>query len=325
MLRRFQHDFYSRPFSHGLFSTTPPSPDTLICPFPEPHSVNTSPGRRDAAFIESLSQPITEHFLRLSELGIPKLMSLVAGYKARSTLPPIYTRETCEEFHHLLCHLLRCYEAALLTLADFNGLDLSNDPPQAFEIAIYGVATCGLTLHNLIYSSFLEEHLIRIHLPDPRSERRSDAGSVGVRNADSDENGDGKPDTELANVQPSTGAPGFRLSVTEAYIAWLQLQVVYFEAVDTLLGVAARFRGVPFSITVIAVVKPAKTIRSWQNIINDTIFPSNASEALKAISTIQSSLARDVKVTFFGTQHCEATLAGLINSGELPVSTIYNV
>jgi hypothetical protein len=150
-------------------------------------------------------------------------MLLAVHYKANSALLLIYTKETCEEFHYLLYHLLCCYKAALLTLADFKGLNLSNDHLEAFKIAIYSVATCGLTLYNLIYSSFIEEYLSRIHLFNPHSQWCGNAGSVVDHDADGDKNGDGELDSELASVQSCTGAPGFRLSVTKAYIAWLWL------------------------------------------------------------------------------------------------------
>jgi hypothetical protein len=120
-------------------------------------------------FIDFLLQPITEHFLDLSQLEIPNLTRVAKQYhdKPGPVLPALYTEKTCEEIHHLLCHLLRRFEAALMKLHEFQNRSLEDRRTDDFEMAVYAVAICGVTLRSLVHSSFLEEHIIRIQAPNP--------------------------------------------------------------------------------------------------------------------------------------------------------------
>ena len=93
-------------------------------------------------------------------------MKIPKNYKG-ADLPAFYTEDTCEEFHRLLCHLLRRFEAALLTLHDLRDCPRAEIQSKCFDIAVYNAATCGLTLWSLVYSSFLEEHLSRFQAPNP--------------------------------------------------------------------------------------------------------------------------------------------------------------
>ena len=100
-MRRLLHKDYAKPFYDSLLAI---QLEAIVInrPFPDQPSITTSMGKRDAAFLESLSQPINETFLHLSELDIPNLRMMAAGYKSGSELPSIYTAKTCIEVHRLL-------------------------------------------------------------------------------------------------------------------------------------------------------------------------------------------------------------------------------
>jgi hypothetical protein len=336
MLQRLQHEIYSRPFFNSLLGIAPSRANDITRPFPNSQSIDSPLGKRDAAFIESLSQPINEHFLRLSKVGIPKLLVLAKRYKAGSTLTSIYTKETCEEFHRLLCHLLRCYEAALLTLDEFKARFLSDVNIEEFEIAVYGVATCGITLRALAYCSFVEEHFSRIRAPDPlTSQRRNHAqGQMDAEIMYGDE------DPELLSERISIQTPMIPAGkhynspvVRDAYVDWLRSQVAHFEAANHLIGIASLFRGTHSSMTVIADQDSDTAMRPWQRVIRDVISSSDPSDSFHytvedAIVAIEELVSRNVSLetllkgdmssgrNFWGTLHSEACLASMIHCSD---------
>jgi len=327
MLRRIQHRTYSATFVRGLMNIRS-SQVNASHPFPQPHPINSRLGQCDAAFIESLSHPINDVFLKLSKINIPNLMALTQNYQVGSDLPFIYTSETCREFHTLLCHLLRSYEASLLMLKSYGTESLARNEMKDFEFTVHGVATCALVLWNLAYSSFLDEHLSRICLPNPRQSYQQE-GSERGEEKEGEMEGEGEPeelDTDLIGVQPQTVLPGNTLlSLTNAYAAWLRLQVVYFEAINTLLGISRRFDGQALSVGVIAMEHPETTMVPWEELIEELMADSNdpliAQASIDAISRI---IKGSGSLKYKGTEHCELTVA--VNAlGKDNVSSISNV
>jgi len=232
---------------------------------------------------------------------------LGADYKIGSDIPPMYTSETCEEFQRLLCHLLRSYEAALLTLDDFKGRSLKPDEVNSFEIAVYCVATCGLTLRDLVYSSFLQEHLARIRLAVPQAQPRTWTDSLSVR---------------------------------DAYVDWLKSQVIYFEAANNLIGISSHFCGARVSLRFADVQPPCSAMRPLPQVMEEIVsypqlgdFPTyTVQDAMSMIESVVSGNAslkshlKDIlSENFRGTLHCEAFLACFVhrsNSTEVGLDEI---
>jgi hypothetical protein len=343
MLSRWENPEYSAPFFKCLLDISPSRARAEGAGgrlFPDPQSINTSSGKRDADFLKSLSQPLNEHFLKLSKLGIPNLMKLAVEYTTDSDLPPIYTMNTCEEVHRLLCHLLRCYDRSLAALDKFTNKPLSDKEVDDFASAVHCFTTCALMLRDFVYSSFLEEHISRIQPTDPRTVNCQGAdGHVGTgagagvgtgvgasagvgpnahRHVDGrgneDEGGDGDEavDPDLRDIQPGTILPNKEpLSVSGSYVEWLRLQVIYFEALTILIGVLHPMDR-PLSIMIIAVARPKKDLRDWRDIVTEVMRKAEYTEMAISEASVKLGQLVQHKLRFTGTLHCEAILLSLI-------------
>ena len=171
MLHRLQHEAKFKQVLERLLSISPSQAIQSPRTFPDHQYDNPVSARRDAAFLEALSAPLNEKFFQLSTIGIHNLMAMamVMAYRPGAAIPLIYTKETCEDLHRLLCHLLRCYQISIATLSRFEVSSSTGNDADEFEIAVYGVATCGLTLGTLAHSTFIDEHMCRILPSDHRS------------------------------------------------------------------------------------------------------------------------------------------------------------
>ena len=139
-------------------------------PFPAAQPTASLEGQRDTAFLDAISNESNNGVLGLWKVRMPYLKHIAENYRrhgAGPTLPRIYTKRTCTEFTHLLIHILRGYEGALRTLQQFKGHNLVNDELVEFTNSVYAVAATGLTLRALVYTSFFEEHLLRLRLHHP--------------------------------------------------------------------------------------------------------------------------------------------------------------
>lgn len=147
----------------------------------------------------------------------------------------IYTRDTCVEFHQLLCNLLRCFMNAL---SDLRNAKRAKTNHQAVPIHILGpIMAYGYLLHQLVMGAALTAHLcvIESSLIENRRIITSKASSDGIMEAIEE---DVEEDVELLGIQPNTireeGAEPVPL--WESYRDWLRLVLVHFEAVDILFG-----------------------------------------------------------------------------------------
>jgi hypothetical protein len=320
MLQKFQPGSDSKRFIDCLLQLVPVKMWASERPFLLPQRVDTPVGKRDMTFIKLLAQPVTGHFLKLSELspGIPAIMQIVKRYMTTpgADLPAFYTEDTCEEFHHLLCHLLRRFEAALLALHDLRDCPRPELQSKAFDVAVYDVATCGLTLWSLAYSSFLEEHLWRIHAPNPLAQ----AGGVDVESPE------------------DSGS----LDVHAAYTDCLRSQTAHFEAANYLIFSASRFRDRPISIKVVASADCGAEMRPWREVTAERVGQIDVCkfDAQEVISVIEEKLATNATLAsrldgdaqlggnFRGTLHSKVCLASFINASdnfepiEYPVSAV---
>lgn len=313
---RLRHEARFKQVFEHLLNIPPSQAIQSARTFPECQYDNTVLAWQDASFLEALSVPFNEKFFRLSTIGISNLMALAAAYRPGAAVPLIYTKETCEELHRLLCHLLRCYEISISTLSDFETAS-SGDDADEFEIAVYGVATCGLTLGALAHSTFIDEHMCRI-LPSNRREP-----AIGFQAG-----------VELTRDAGSSFG-------RHAYADWLRSLVEHFEAAGELVRMAPHIRTRQISVEVVAVPQSGTSMRPWQQVMMETMSSSISMKSLNftaqdAISAIEEFVSRSPNLSerlkgdmslgrnFRGVVHSQACLASVIHrsdSGDL-VSTL---
>ena len=328
MLQSFELGSGSKPFIDCLLEVAPSRARLIKRPFPSPQRINTPLGQRDIAFIDFLVQPITEYFVQLSQIDIHNLMRVAKQYHDTPApspdLPTLYTEETCEDFHRLLCHLLRRFETTLLKLHEFRDRSPADRCTEDFEMAVYGVATCGLTLRSLVHSSFLEEHLVRIQAPNPYPQ--TCAGNNINRNMHM------SPEALEFYPHGACGNDSGSHSVCTAYAHCLRSQVAHFEAANHLVGFASRFREAKISIrTVTAIENCEAAMHPWRQVIEEIACSSPQGESRdrhseEVIIAIEGILSESVSLAsrlddgnrpnqnFRGTVHCEAWLASILVS-----------
>jgi hypothetical protein len=318
MIRGLGHDSHPNSFFDDLFDIPPSRAKQNARPFPDRQHVHPM---RDAAFLEALSAPLNEELFQLSTIGIPNLMEMAMTYKPGMATPLIYTDATCEDFHRLLCHLLHCFEVSLTQL---NKVDAH--PPAGvideFEIAIYGVATCGLTLQTLAYASFIDKHMHRILPPSPRSRRHRDSqdgkAAEGVRNSE----------VTLPGMNFGNGNESHL--VRHAYADWLRSLVEHFQAADELIRIAPHLRSTHISIELLTIPDCNTSMRPWKQAVKEIMSSSVMTQSFKcseqeAIELIESLASRNANVekrlkgdmslgrNFRGTVHPQACLASFIH------------
>jgi hypothetical protein len=317
MLRRFEHDTKLKQVLERILSIPPSQAIQSARTFPDGNPVAA---QRDAAFLEALSAPFNEKFFRLSTIGVENLMAIAMAYKPGAAIPQIYKKETCEDLHRLLCHLLRSYKTSIAKLSDFEASSSTGDDADEFKIAVYGVATCGMTLGALSYSSFIDEHMWRI-IPSRHME-----GSL----------------RELDDVGFQANSESY--SGRHAYADSLRSLAVYYEAAGDLLRMAPHIHRMQVSLEVVAVPKSGTSMRPWQQVVGKLVSSSNSMERLgykpqDAILAIEKFVSRNADLSarlkgdmslgrnFHGTIHSQACLASIIHHSDFGnlVSTICNL
>jgi hypothetical protein len=333
MLQKFQHGSDSKLFIECLLELDPSKARPVERPFPDLQPIHTALAQRDIAFISFLAKPLTEHFLHLSQINIPNLIKLAKHYDETpgAEFPHIYTGETCEEFHRLLCHLVRRHEAALSALNDLKDLSHAERQTERFDNAVYGVATCGLILRSLVYSSFLEEHLCRIQAPNPHTTRLDGIPQADVTSDDEALSGSG---TIIWQPWQVFGRDSGSSSVRRVYMNHLQSLVAPLEAANDLVAMASRFHDSQFTINVVAVDDCGTAMHPWRKLIEEIIPSARASDlrsftANDAITAIEDVLSSNVDLAvrladdgmkgcnFRGVLHCTACLVSVMHHPEL--------
>jgi hypothetical protein len=332
MLQKFQHGSDSKSFIECLLESDPQRAHPVERPFPNPQPIHTPQTQRDIAFISFLAKPLTKHFLHLSQINIPNLIKLAKHYHETpgTEFPHIYTTETWEEFHRLLCHLLRHYEAALSALHGLKDSSRAERQSETFDNAVYSVATCGLTLRSLVYSSFLKEHLCRILAPNPHSTRLD---STTQADATSDDGALSGSETIIWQPWQAFGRNSGSSSVRRVYVNHLRSLVAPLEAANELVAMASRFRDSRFTINVVAVHDCGTAIHPWRKLIKEIIPSARTSDfcsftAEDAISAIEAVLSNNVDLAvrltddgtrgwnFRGTLHSTACLVSVMHLPE---------
>jgi hypothetical protein len=184
-----------------------------------------------------------------------------------------------------------------------------------------------------------------------------------IKDLDEDERNDALAIQELYQLlqHDSVNSDRRALAVEEqsSYGRWLRMQCSTFESIANIIG-AISLISKPVSIKVIAATLPPKTVDKWEDVVTSVftnpsttinfpttpansptapirssiVFPSETvpgtlstscthQDAIKIIEKVIQSL-KTKKFYFSGSIHCEATLAGLMLSGQIPVGFIVN-
>jgi hypothetical protein len=360
LIRRFQHRIHSRPYLDRIQEIN--RLQTTGRDFPPAQPITSRKGQRDAAFLAAISHPQNQLVFGLSGLSISHLLNIAKRYDkapAGSPLPQIYTQDTCMEFMRLLKHILKEYEKALRTVAQFKGRAIEAKEIAEFRNGIYALTTSGLTLHAIVYTSFFDEHLQRLrvhhHAPlavipaaiptlaaeaappastpdDPDSDFDffdTDLNLIDLDNlpldldflSDTDMGTDTDTDTE-AEFPLALADPG----VWRTYGKRLRGLVSNFEAANNLIKHPFKSGGQRLSlqVEVLAFSQPDKSIGDWKDLFRAIVSPPNnpppynVETAITRILQLLPAESRRI-IKFWGSQHCEASLAVMAVTHNLPV------
>jgi hypothetical protein len=190
----------------------------------------------------------------IENISIPYLTRLAENFETeRQPIEHLYTKDTYQEIHNLLCELFTAYQKGLRSLKDF----VKKNGKQTLADNIASVALVGIMLHTMAYGSFLGDHfkgmsdLLNMILRDRLWEKKLDSTTVvpikehehstvsskgGIFPEDPQDDPELLQDLELVSVQPRTRITDTTvLTVDESFHKWSRLMVSYFEAIKTII------------------------------------------------------------------------------------------
>jgi hypothetical protein len=270
---RLNHPIYSMPFFDALlaiktfeYKQVPPSSSRI--------------SSKDGRFLEMVPT-----IARKSGIAFPHLEEL-AKHASKSKTVQFYTKDTCVEFHSILCLILRLYHKALKDMDECKAPDEGRFFDLILDIVFY-----GRSLHLLAYSTTNEMHLQVIqdslqaqYKPANVAENGAENGTTAAKDKagerDKDEitdnnetrDDDATRDEELIAVQPSTlyGHNGTqKLTLSQSFGDWMRLTVVNFEATDILQKYVSQLTSTPpsISISIIAAPHPDDKMLPWVDLL----------------------------------------------------------
>lgn len=263
--RRFNHPQLSEPYYTSLLRVK-------SCTFQERRIVSIET-QNDRILLSSLEPPTT----LVATQKIPKLVKQAA--LARAGKPyALYTKDTCIEFHYLLCELLVSFKTALDDLLDSRGPDTpSAKGSDRFKKCMHRVMVYGYALQRITKGSGIEPHLQNIESSLRDNRRVGQNGRVGdLRDQKEDWE---ECDVELLEPSTTIQSDGRSQPVWKSYLDWLRLMLVHFDAVDTLTayvgseGFRAHYTGISVKILVLPSV--GNRMLPWKTLFEDSqLLPS---------------------------------------------------
>jgi hypothetical protein len=263
MHHRIDHSKLSFPFFNSLINLGPfiYKSSSTDQPIPSPYL------NLDISFLHILPEISAR-----ANIKIPYLINLAQSYAKDSVSLPIYNASTCNEYHQVLCTLLRGLRDGLSSLKQFQ-------PSQGrtlLEQLIDDVLYYSMILHSMVYGSWMETHLQEIGDLLITSHARS-ASNVNKIGEIEDIEGE---DTELKSIQPSTVQGDRPLPVWEAFRGWLRLIVSYLEAGSIVTNYVHIYGPESMSIKVIGIPHQGQDMLSWMDLASALFEPEPASAAL---------------------------------------------
>lgn len=161
-------------------------------------------------------------------LKVPELARLAAEYTPDGTQLRIYTKETCREFHELLCALLTSFAASLQALGKHQPKSAQPRADSEFKKHLGSVLSYGSLLRWIVNGYAIDHHLQNLEstrlIPDHRRE-------VVLA---LDESGDCDPDLgQPTAIQNDKDRP---LQYWESYKDWMKLTLSYFIAAEIVVN-----------------------------------------------------------------------------------------
>jgi len=250
MHRRIDHSKLSFPFFNSLISLG----EVTYKPASANYPTSNSHRQLERSFLQRILPKIPVR----CKITIPHLTSIALRYNKDSVPVPIYTAETCNEFHSVLCALLCGIRDALEGLKVYR-------PSQGMEplkTLVRDVFFHGMALHAMAYSSWMEIHLQSIAdlLVLAHSRLSKSQTAQPVEELDDD--------IELQGVQPRTIQGDHPLSIWEAYRDWLRLMVSYFDAARTISNYINVYRPSSISIQVVAIPFQGQEMLPWTQLVS---------------------------------------------------------
>jgi hypothetical protein len=305
------------------------------------HQRQIPPDSPEAMKERALEELSSLHQHKNADILFPYILGL-----NRETPQAIYNAETQNEFHLLLRLLLLGYHNSLKKLASLK----KQSPPFPAKLFEYINTVCDYMslLHPLAYSGAMVDHChgLRIaHLTQTSVNMERELPTVVDDSAASSSEEDVDEDSgrgiqETSKLTDSQSAKMF--SFGEPYTRWLQLQLIYVDAVSFIIKEVSQLPGDSSSaitIKVLCVPHSGKNMLDWRDVIEDVIYrvglrdknnlfsainnvEAHESDVVKAIQAIDTEMRKDASFRramdhitpkqFKGREHCEACIAGLM-------------
>jgi hypothetical protein len=229
------------------------------------------------------------------------------------------------------------YAKALRNVKQFKGRVIEEKDHVEFINSIYTATARGLTLHSIVHTSFLDEHLQRLglHQPPPATTLHDGLDlDLDIFDDDFDLNLDEMTFDMDLDDDTDEEFPAGDLSdpsIWRTYGKRLHGLVSHFEAAKNLIKHPFKSGDQKLSLRVHALAfrRPPNSIiasEDWKEILRGVVsLPNNPPpyDINNAFTKIHSLMPRGVK--FGGSQHCEASLAAMATTDDLPVQVIFTM
>jgi len=177
----------------------------------------------------SLLKSIDSHLADKFSINILQLVTL----QAVTSHGQIYTKERCNEFHKLLCALLKGFATSLEALPDRGDSTSSSSQSRVnglFKGRLGDVLYYGCCLKYIVDGSALDHYLYNLEIEQLLADHRRDT----MLHADSSRNYDLNLDLNL--YRPTASKLNGRLvPCWKSYKQWLKLMLIYFTAAETII------------------------------------------------------------------------------------------
>jgi len=243
---------------------------------------------RDDAFASAIPAMAKLVYNESPALEIPNLRH----HHAAKLSQPIYNKNTCLEFHLLLCKLLKGFEDSLSCLQALQA-SAERDSAKTYK-ALNRVNAFGSYLRIMVRSFAIEAHLEAIaHLlvvdtrktwmPEPEEDAEADF-------------------SDFQRLKPYSLRKGVPLLPWQSYRDWLKLIVHYFDAGHVLtkyvcsLGLDHRDSSWDITISILTPPLPDKTMITWIELLSSELFfptPPGGSSGTDLIDFLSKACVQD--------------------------------
>lgn len=228
----------------------------------------------DQLFLDDI--PILASF---AQTKIPNLLKMAQAEKKKEPYK-LYNKDTCMEFHELLCELLGRFQESL---KDLKTLETKKEYRSESEITaimdqLSAVLAFGRALRGIVRGAAITEHLKTIaHYVEVK------AGKFWPMTHESEL--DPEVDAEFNLLKPfSTVGYGEPLQLWRSFLDWLRLMVHHFDAIHVLdnhlrnlddeSSSSSSSTSIEISIEILYPSLPDKKMLPWQEVLkNEKYFP----------------------------------------------------